>query len=121
MTIQNALFKPCVQAAYKAQADQIIQTQAALNDTQKMITELFDNKLRGFGAVPILQYYLQFGWRLEDAVAFDAATHAVGHTWHTSALVTALIYCLVVCCLEVYCPWCIIYRSCTMPPSPPGP
>jgi hypothetical protein len=68
-----------LQAFYKAQADLVIKTQASLNDSQKMIAELFDNKLRGFGAVPILQYYFQFNWDLYQLVVFDAHAHAVGH------------------------------------------
>jgi hypothetical protein len=69
--------------AYNLQADLVLQPRATLNDTQKMVTELFDKRLRGFGAVPILQHCLQCGWTLEEAVAFDAATHAVSNTCHT--------------------------------------
>jgi hypothetical protein len=48
----------CVlQAAYKAQADVVLQAQANLNDTQKMVTELFDSKINGFAATPIRFYY----------------------------------------------------------------
>jgi hypothetical protein len=34
---------------YKAQADEVIEAQAALTDEQKMIAELFDDKIRGLG------------------------------------------------------------------------
>jgi hypothetical protein len=69
---------PCaVQAAYKAQADVVLQTQATLNDTQKMVAELFDAKINGFVATPYRQYYKQFNWALEDLVNYAAINEAV--------------------------------------------
>ena len=36
--------------AYKAQADEVLAVSAALTDEQKMLAEIFDNKVRAFGA-----------------------------------------------------------------------
>jgi hypothetical protein len=66
-----------MQAAYKAQADQVIQTQATLNDTQKLITELFDQKINGFVATPYRYYYKLFNWTLDDLVNYAAFQEAV--------------------------------------------
>ncbi|MCY4147485.1 MAG: vanadium-dependent haloperoxidase [Chloroflexi bacterium] len=41
---------PANAAAYKAQADEVLAISANLTDEQKMLAEIFDNKVRAFGA-----------------------------------------------------------------------
>ena len=41
---------PANVAAYKAQADEVLAVSANLTDEQKMLAEIFDNKVRAFGA-----------------------------------------------------------------------
>lgn len=60
--------------AYKAQADEVMAIQAALTDRQKMIAELFDNKIAslGFSALFIT---LSRGLSLEEFVQYDFLTN----------------------------------------------
>jgi hypothetical protein len=60
--------------AYRAQADEVIAVQAALTDHQKMIAELFDNKISslGFSALFIA---LSRGMTLEQFVHYDFLTN----------------------------------------------
>jgi hypothetical protein len=60
----------------------VLQTQAGLNDTQKMVTELFDSKINGFAATP-LRYWAKPGalpslLSQEDFVNLAAYGVAVG-------------------------------------------
>jgi hypothetical protein len=60
--------------AYKAQADEVMAIQAALTDREKMIAELFDNKITslGFSALFIT---LSRGLSLEEFVQYDFLTN----------------------------------------------
>lgn len=60
---------------YKAQADVVIEELSKINDTQKMLAELFDVKPVGFGLVPIGQYIARNNWNMFQAVGFYAAAH----------------------------------------------
>jgi len=61
--------------AYKAQADEVMAVQAALTDGQKMLAELFDNKIAslGFAALFITQ---SRGMSLDEFVHYDFLTNA---------------------------------------------
>ena len=60
--------------AYKAQADEVIAAQADITDQQKMIAELFDNKINslGFSALFIT---LSRGLSLDEFVQYDFLTN----------------------------------------------
>jgi len=62
--------------AYKAQADEVLAVSAALTDYQKMVAELFDNKLQalGFSALFIAQ---SRGLTLDQFVHYDFLTNLV--------------------------------------------
>lgn len=62
-------------AAYEAQADEVLTIQAALTDEQKMVAELFDNKIAslGFAALFITQ---SRGFSLDEFVHYDFLTNA---------------------------------------------
>ncbi len=61
-------------ASYQAQADEVMAMQAALTDREKMIAELFDNKIRslGFSAVFVA---LSRGLSLAEFVHYDFLTN----------------------------------------------
>jgi hypothetical protein len=61
-------------AAYKAQADAVMGIQASLTDDQKMVAELFDNKIAslGFSALFIT---LSRGMSLDEFVQYDFLTN----------------------------------------------
>jgi hypothetical protein len=60
--------------AYKAQADEVIEVQASLTDYQKMVAELFDNKITGLGNAT---FFLTIGRgaSMDEFVIFDFLTH----------------------------------------------
>ena len=60
--------------AYKAQADEVIAVQASLTDYQKMVAELFDNKISGLG-FSALFIALSRGMSLEEFVHYDFLTN----------------------------------------------
>jgi hypothetical protein len=60
--------------AYKAQADEVIAVQAALTDYQKMVAELFDNKISGLG-FSALFVAISRGMSLEEFVHYDFLTN----------------------------------------------
>lgn len=66
-------------AAYKAQAEDVINVAATLTERQKMLANAFDTKLLSFGFVPIGQYAQQNQWSLmktaEYALAAGAAVY----------------------------------------------
>jgi hypothetical protein len=88
--------------AYQAQADAVMAIQAALTDEQKMIAELFDNKISslGFSALFMslsrghsLEQFVQYDF-LTNMAAFDGgiATWNQKFTWDTVRPVTAIRY-----------------------------
>jgi hypothetical protein len=73
-------------AAYKAQADEVIAVQASLTDYQKMVAELFDDKLTGLGNATFFSFITR-GLSLDDFVHYDFVTHVAAFdggiaTWH---------------------------------------
>ena len=60
--------------AYKAQADEVMAVQANLTDTQKMIAELFDNKIAGLG-FSALFVAISRGMTLDQFVQYDFLTN----------------------------------------------
>ena len=61
-------------ALYKGQADQVLAASAALTDEQKMIAELFEDKIRGLGFSALFASQVN-GLSLEDFVHFDFLTN----------------------------------------------
>ena len=61
-------------AAYKAQADEMIAVQASLTDYQKMVAELFDDKLQGLGNATGFSFFSR-GMTMEEFVHYDFLTH----------------------------------------------
>ena len=61
-------------AAYKDQADEVIAVQASLTDYQKMVAELFDNKLTGLGNATFFSFVSR-GLSLDEFVHYDFLTH----------------------------------------------
>jgi hypothetical protein len=61
-------------AAYKAQADEVIAVQASLTDYQKMVAELFDNKLTGLGGATFFSFITR-GMTIDQFVHYDFLTH----------------------------------------------
>ena len=61
-------------AAYKAQADEVIAVQAALTDYQKMVAELFDDKLQGLGNATFFSL-ISRGLSLDEFIHYDFLTH----------------------------------------------
>jgi hypothetical protein len=59
---------------YKAQADEVIAAQAALTDYQKMVAELFDNKIRGLGFSALFVAQSR-GMSLDQFVHYDFLTN----------------------------------------------
>ena len=60
--------------AYRAQADEVIAAQASLTDYQKMVAELFDNKISGLG-FSALFIALSRGMSLDEFVHYDFLTN----------------------------------------------
>ena len=60
--------------AYKAQADEVMALQASLTDEQKMVAELFDNKLTGLGNATFFSFMTR-GMSLDEFVHYDFLTH----------------------------------------------
>jgi hypothetical protein len=60
--------------AYKAQADEVIAVQASLTDEQKMVAELFDDKLTGLGNATFFSFMTR-GMSLDEFVHYDFLTH----------------------------------------------
>ena len=60
--------------AYRAQADEVIAVQASLTDYQKMVAELFDNKISGLG-FSALFIALSRGMSLDEFVHYDFMTN----------------------------------------------
>jgi hypothetical protein len=60
--------------AYKAQADEVIAVQASLTDEQKMVAELFDDKLTGLGFATFFSF-ISRGMSLDEFVHYDFLTH----------------------------------------------
>ena len=63
-----------ISSAYKAQADEVIAVQASLTDYQKMVAELFDNKISGLG-FSALFIALSRGLSLDEFVHYDFLTN----------------------------------------------
>jgi hypothetical protein len=61
-------------AAYRAQADEVIAVQASLTDYQKMVAELFDDKLTGLGNATFFSLVSR-GLSLDEFVQYDFLTH----------------------------------------------
>jgi hypothetical protein len=60
--------------AYKAQADEVMALQASLTDYQKMVAELFDDKLQGLGNATFFSFVSR-GMSLDEFVHYDFLTH----------------------------------------------
>lgn len=60
--------------AYKAQADEVMALQASLTDYQKMVAELFDDKLQGLGNATFFSFITK-GMSLDEFVHYDFLTH----------------------------------------------
>jgi hypothetical protein len=60
--------------AYRAQADEVMQLQAGLTDTQKMTAELFDNKIDSLGFAALF-ITLSRGMTLDKFVQYDFLTN----------------------------------------------
>ena len=60
--------------AYKAQADEVIALQASLTDHQKMLAELFDDKLAALGNATFFSFVSR-GMSLDEFVRYDFLTH----------------------------------------------
>ena len=60
--------------AYKTQADEVIAVQASLTDHQKMLAELFDDKLQGLGNATFFAFITK-GMSLDEFVHYDFLTH----------------------------------------------
>ena len=60
--------------AYQAQADEVIALQASLTDDQKMMAELFDDKLTGLGGATFFSF-MSRGMSLDEFVHYDFLTH----------------------------------------------
>ena len=60
--------------AYRAQADEVIAVQASLTDYQKMVAELFDDKLQGLGNATGFSFFTR-GMTMEEFVHYDFLTH----------------------------------------------
>ena len=60
--------------AYKAQADEVMALQASLTDYQKMLAELFDDKLTGLGGATFFSFITR-GMSLDEFVQYDFLTH----------------------------------------------
>jgi hypothetical protein len=61
-------------AAYKAQADEVLAASAAMTDEQKMIAELFDNKITSLGFSALFASTVS-GLSLEDFIRYDFLTN----------------------------------------------
>jgi hypothetical protein len=61
--------------AYKAQADEVLALQAGLTDGQKMLAELFDNKISSLGFAALF-VSLSRGLSLDEFVHYDFLTNA---------------------------------------------
>ena len=61
-------------AAYRAQADEVLAASAALTDRQKMIAELFDNKISSLGFSALFASQSQ-GLSLDEFVQYDFLTN----------------------------------------------
>jgi hypothetical protein len=59
---------------YRAQADEVIAVQAGLTDYQKMLAELFDDKLQGLGNATFFSFITR-GMSLDEFVHYDFLTH----------------------------------------------
>jgi hypothetical protein len=60
--------------AYKAQADEVMAMQAALSDEEKMLAELFDNKISSLGFAALF-VTLSRGLTLDEFVQYDFLTN----------------------------------------------
>jgi hypothetical protein len=75
--------------AYKAQADEVVAIQASLTDYQKMVAELFDDKLTGLGGATFFNF-ISRGLSLDEFVQLDFLTHMAAFdggiaTWNEKA------------------------------------
>ena len=76
--------------AYKAQADEVMALQASLTDYQKMVAELFDDKLTGLGGATFFSFITR-GMSLDEFVQYDFLTHLAAFdggiaTWKEKAV-----------------------------------
>jgi hypothetical protein len=60
--------------AYKAQADEVMALQASLTDYQKMLAELFDDKLQGLGNATFFAF-ISKRLSLDEFIHYDFLTH----------------------------------------------
>ena len=80
--------------AYKAQADEVMAVQASLTDYQKMVAELFDDKLTGLGGATFFSF-ISRGLSLDEFVQYDFLTHLAAFdggiaTWKEKAVYDAV-------------------------------